>query len=49
MLTILYFFNSVTRVKAYKAIEGIFPEADSESEEKYIYSSAEDYLRPGQL
>ena len=31
----------VTRVKG-KAIEGLFPEADSESEEEYSSSSAED-------
>ena len=40
--------NIVKRVKV-KAIQGLFPEADYESEEEYSSSSAEDYLRPGLL
>ena len=36
-----YQINIVTRLKA-KAIEGLFPEADYESEEEYSSSSAED-------
>ena len=36
-----YLINIVTRVKV-KAIQGLFPEADYESEEEYSSSSAED-------
>ena len=36
-----YQINIVARMKA-KAIQGLFPEADSESEEEYSSSSAED-------